>query len=154
KGCSCRLGAACSAAGKHPIVRGWQRSHANERTIQARWSAWPSANVGLVTGGTARIVVLDIDGAEGQESLRVLQVSHAELQDTLTSATGGGGEQRLFRLPDCLDLRAIGNSVRKLGGGLDVRAVGGQIVVAPSLHRSGRRYRWLNGSHMADLPPW
>src|SRR5262249_47070706 len=127
------------SSGKHPIVRGWQRSRANERTIQARWSAWPGANVGLVPGGAACLVVLDIDGDDGRNSLRALEGSHEPLPETLTSATGGGGEQRLFVLPDELDLDAIGNSVRKLGAGLDVRASGGQIVVAPSLHRSGRR---------------
>src|SRR5262249_48638748 len=38
--------------------------------------------------------------------------------------------------------------------GLDVRANGGQIVVAPSLHRSGRRYCWLIRAEMAELPGW
>jgi len=131
------------SSSKHPIVRGWQRSHANERTITARLSAWPRANVGLVTGGPAHVVVLDIDGEDGRRSLHALEKAHERLPLTLTSATGGGGEQRLFVLPDELDLDAIGNSVRKLGAGLDVRASGGQIVVAPSLHRSGRRFAGL-----------
>jgi len=81
-------------------VRGWQRSHANERTIQALWTAWPSANVGLVTGEPARLVVLDIDGVEGRRSLRALEEMHGALPETLTSATGGGGEQRLIWLCD------------------------------------------------------
>src|SRR5262249_57783300 len=63
-------------------------------------------------------------------------------------------EQRLFRLPDNLDLDAIGNSVRKLGAGVDVRASGGQIVVARSVHTSGRRYRWLTRAGLAALPAW
>lgn len=154
RGCTCRLGPGCSGAGKHPIVRGWQRSNANERTIQARWTTWPRANVGLVTGGEPRLVVLDIDGVDGRNSLCVLQKTNGRLPETLTSATGGGGEQRLFRVADHLELCAIGNSVRKLGAGLDVRASGGQIVVAPSLHRSGRRYRWLHRAEVAALPPW
>jgi len=53
-----------------------------------------------------------------------------------------------------LDVEAIGNSVCKLGAGLDVRASGGQIVVAPSLHRSGRRYRWIVRAATAGLPSW
>jgi len=152
--CSCRMGRSCQAAGKHPMVRGWQRSHANERTIQARFTAWPRANVGLATGGPGRLVVLDVDGDEGRQSLQGLEDAHERLPETLTSATGGGGEQRLFALSEELDLNAIGNSVRKLGAGLDVRASGGQIVVAPSMHRSGRRYRWLVRVAMAPLPGW
>jgi putative DNA primase/helicase len=154
RGCTCRFGRACQAPGKHPIVRGWQRSQANERTIRARWTTWPSANVGLVTGGPGRLVVLDVDGDDGRQSLTHLEEEHGPLPETLTSATGGGGEQRLFHLPDDRHLDAIGNSVSKLGAGLDVRASGGQIVVAPSLHRSGRRYRWLNQAAPADLPDW
>src|SRR5689334_17680717 len=83
RGCGCRLGAACQAAGKHPVVRGWQRSHANERTIKARWTAWPRANVGLVTGGPGRLVVLDIDGDEGRQSLSILEQQHGPLTPTL-----------------------------------------------------------------------
>ncbi len=110
--------------------------------------------MGLVTGSPARLVVLDVDGQEGQRSLRALEELHSALPETLASATGGGGEQRLFRLADHLDLEVIGNSVRKLGAGLDVRASGGQIVVAPSVHRSGRRYRWLIRAGLAALPEW
>src|SRR5262249_41856873 len=154
RGCSCRMGSRCQAAGKHPVVRGWQRSHPSERTIRGRWSAWPRANVGLVTGGPARLVVLDIDGDEGRRSLHALEEGHEALPVTWTSATGGGGEQRLFVLPNELALDAISNSVRKLGAGLDVRASSGQIVVAPSLHRSGRLYRWAVRVAMAHLPSW
>jgi len=64
RACSCRMGRSCQAAGKHPVLRGWQRSRANERTIHARWSAWPRANVGLVTGGPARLIVLDVDATK------------------------------------------------------------------------------------------
>src|SRR5262249_26108437 len=90
KGCTCWLGTTCSGAGKHPIIRGWQRTRANERTVRARWTVWPSANVGLVTGGAARLVVLDIDGLDGQRSLHALEKTHGALPETLTSATGGG----------------------------------------------------------------
>ena len=77
---------------------------------------WPSANVGLVTGGPARLVVLDVDGAEGRESLRALEERHGALPDTLTSAAGGGGEQLLFYLGVELDLESIGNSAELVAG--------------------------------------
>jgi hypothetical protein len=34
------------------------------------------------------------------------------------------------------------------------REPSGQIVVAPSLHRSGRPYRWMNRMELAALPEW
>ena len=40
--------------------------------------------------------------------------------------------------------------------GIDVQADGGMIVAPPSLHHSGRRYRWLRGldSPWTPLPEW
>lgn len=38
--------------------------------------------------------------------------------------------------------------------GIDVRGSGGQIVVAPSLHLSGRRYTWEEGGEIAEIPLW
>src|SRR5262249_4251334 len=72
---------------------------------------------GLVTGGPGRLVVLGVAGDEGRSSLQALERTREPLPLTLTSATGGGGEQRLFAVPDELDLDAIGDSVRKLGPG-------------------------------------
>jgi hypothetical protein len=45
-----------------------------------------------VTGGASRFVVLDLDGAEGRQSLTKLAEEHGPLTDTLTSAPGGCGE--------------------------------------------------------------
>ena len=43
--------------------------------------------------------------------------------------------------------------------GLDFRSNGGYIVAPPSLHESGKRYRWLDGKKptqiaLADIPQW
>lgn len=46
------------------------------------------------------------------------------------------------------------NSAGVLGEGLDIKGEGGAIVVAPSLHTSGRRYRWRNDAPIADAPEW
>ncbi len=58
----------------------------------------------------------------------------------------------LFRHPGV----TLRNSVEKLlGPGLDVRADGGYIVVPPSVHASGRQYKWLRPlEELADMPFW
>ena len=46
------------------------------------------------------------------------------------------------------------NSTGELGPGLDIKGEGGAIVVAPSLHAGGNRYRWRNAAPIADAPEW
>src|SRR2546426_3381136 len=52
--------------------------------------------------------------------------------------TGGGGLHFYFRWPGF----AVSNSAGKLGGGLDVRGNGGQVVAPGSRHKSGAIYAW------------
>jgi hypothetical protein len=37
---------------------------------------------------------------------------------------------------------------------LDIKGEGGAIVVAPSLHTSGKRYRWRKDAPIAEAPEW
>ncbi len=59
--------------------------------------------------------------------------------------TGGGGQQVYARVPAKYS-HLIGSSqgeTNGLGPGIDIRAKGGQVVAAPSIHKSGNQYRWL-----------
>lgn len=81
----------CKDAGKHPRITGWQKSAScDPEVIQAWWTRWPNANIGLATGKASRVVVLDIDGPEGEASLKTLTDVHGELPETLTVTTGRG----------------------------------------------------------------
>jgi putative DNA primase/helicase len=46
------------------------------------------------------------------------------------------------------------NSTGEIVLGLDIQGEGGSIVVAPSLHAGGKRYRWRNAAQIADAPEW
>jgi putative DNA primase/helicase len=48
----------------------------------------------------------------------------------------------------------VKNSTGELGPGLDIKGEGGSIVVAPSLHAGGKRYRWKSSAPIADAPKW
>jgi len=53
----------------------------------------------------------------------------------------------------------VSNSAGKLGGGLDVRGNGGQVVAPGSRHKSGAIYAWApergpDDVELADGPPW
>lgn len=150
--CSCSRGSACGSGGKHPRIPKWPDDASTDPTVLARWwKSWPNANVGLVMGGASRLVALDIDPRHGgDDSLASL----ADMPDTLTARTGSGGEHRIFRVPDGLDIDLLSNSASVVGPGLDLRTTGGQIVAAPSRTLSGS-YEWVDlDAKIADLPHW
>jgi len=113
--------------------------------IRAWWSSWPTANVGIVTGETSGIVVLDVDGEAGEASLAGLVARFGPYPPTLEARTGGGGRHLYFGHPG--GGRRIGNR-QGIAPKLDVRGDGGYVVAPPSGHKSGSSYTWLT-----DLPP-
>ncbi len=144
----------CSSAGKHPLVRHGLKEAATEAArIHEWWRRWPLANIGLASGKTSGIVVIDIDLPRALPSLD--QLVH-KLPSTLTGCTGGGGLHLIYR-GNCADLRCTTSQVPGIGPliGVDVRADGGYIVAPPSTHRSGTRYTWLDPNvEIADAPGW
>jgi hypothetical protein len=98
-------------------------------------------------------LAVDIDPRNGgNESLAELERQHGALATPATVSTGGGGQHRLFRHPG-------GHIPHELAPGIDLKSDGGYIVAAPSLHKSGRRYRWESASipkvaELPDLPVW
>jgi hypothetical protein len=142
----------CSKPGKHPLVRrGFHAATADAGLIRRWWAQWPLANVGIRTGAASGLLVVDVDGAAGAESLRSLSREHGSLRAAWVR-TGSGGWHAYLRLPEGVH---VPNSVRRLGAGLDVRADGGSIVAPPSLHASGDRYHWLKpGTEPPEAPDW
>jgi hypothetical protein len=73
------------------------------------------------------------------------------MPETVRQQTGGLGWQRFFA-PD----PRIRNGVKLLPG-LDTRAAGGYVAAPPSVHPSGRRYRWIvppGEAELAQAPEW
>ena len=153
RGCTCGR-RSCPSPAKHPrLPNGLLGASSDRATIVAWWYRWPFANVGLRTGRVGRVglLVLDVDGAVGEQSCKALQRAHGPLPATRWVRTGGGGWHAIFGHPD----DHIGNSAGKLGPGLDVRADGGFVVAPPSLHASGEHYRWHNpGQPIGQCPGW
>lgn len=153
--CSCGR-ADCPAAGKHPRIP-WQelmRRRASVDEVAAWWRRWPDANVGVVTGRVSGTVVVDVDPRhDGTASLDALAERFGALPATIVSRTGGGGAH--------LWLAAPGEPVptAEIAPGVELKAEGGLVVAPPSLHPSGRRYRWEDGRApdeiaAAALPGW
>ena len=118
--------------------------------VREYWGKWPDAGIGVVTDG---LVVLDFDkDSGGLESMEAMAVKYGDFPDTRTHLTGGGGYHKLYRNPSGTDIR----NTTRLGGypGVDVRADGGYIIVPPSLHASGGKYKVINKAALAPAPDW
>jgi hypothetical protein len=145
-GCSCRT-AGCARVGKHPRTRhGLSEATTRREQLAAWWQRWPDANVGIRTG---RLVVLDVDGPDGDLALAELEAAHAPLPATRRARTARG-QHIYFRAA----ARVIPSTAAQLAPEIDVRGNGGYIVAPPSLHRSGQRYRWITSDNVAPLPAW
>lgn len=148
-GCSCTA-AECGSPGKHPrTARGLHDATTDLDQIRQWWSRWPHANLGVATGAASGLLVLDIDLPDGPATLARLESAHGPLPATCEQRTGSGGRQLLFAHPGQL----VGNRTG-LQPGIDVRADGGYIVVPPSLHATGDRYRWTGRIAPAPPPGW
>lgn len=144
----------CSSAAKHPHIKEWQKCCSNNSDqIKEWWDKWPEANIGLATGSSSALVVLDIDPRHGgKESLQELVRKNGMFPKTLTSNTGGGGYHLFFKEP----MIKITNRTNVLPG-IDVRGEGGYVVAPPSFHQSGKQYSWtkeLDQSAINEAPPW
>ena len=140
----------CRPMGKEPlgslVPNGCLDATTNEEIIRGWWTKCPNANIGLVTGKTSGLAVIDLDGPEGIASGRRLG-----LRSTVSVLTGNG-EQLYYTDPN----GSLGNSVKKLSAGVDTRGNGGYVVAPPSLHPNGKRYAWkgmpLSRTALSPLP--
>lgn len=119
--------------------------------IRAWWEAEPLANVAVAMGGPLRLLAVDVDPRSGGDaSLCDLVEAHGhEWLETFTVRTGGLGHHFIFRLPEGVEVHRA-----KLAPGIDVKAEGGYLVAAPSLHASGRRYVVERDAAAAEAPAW
>jgi hypothetical protein len=101
------------------------------------------------TGVVSGTVVVDVD-PPGIETMRML-VSDGVLPRTVAAVTGRGGYHLVYAHPG----GKITSGAGKGGPGVDIKADGGYIVAAPSVHPvTHRPYRWLtpSGDDLTPLP--
>lgn len=142
----------CGDIGKHPRVKNGVKEATRDASVISDWfhENAPISNVAIATGEISGITVLDIDigaGKQGDETWRALNAEHGEPQ-TLTAVTGSGGAHVFFAYSS-----ALNTSSNTLGPGVDCRNDGGYVIAAPSRHRSGGCYNWVEEDGVvAPLP--
>ncbi len=148
--CTCPKTCKCPSAGKHPRTRnGLNGASKDAATIRRWWRNWVQANIGIRTCADSGLVVLDVDGEEGANSLAELVDEHGPLPPTVQSTTGRG-LHFYFRHP------GPGTTIRNRAAflaGLDIRGDGGYVIAPPSMHGSGINYVWRQSCSPGEIQP-
>ena len=153
--CTCETGAnQCGSRAKHPRINNWvETASTDPDTIKGWWETpgWEDSNIGVLTGKASGLLCVDIDSkSNGIDTWNDLIDLNSPV-DTLVSLTGGGGYHYIF---EC-NGEEMGNTVGKIGPGIDTRGEAGFIVVSPSVHESGNLYQWDNSiNDLAPMPKW
>jgi len=99
---------------------------------------WPDAGMVVLLGPVSDLFVIDVDGKDARD---VLVNRLGGLPVAPTSWRGKKFRFHLFfRHPVEIQTKAI---FTPWDSGLEFRGHGGYVVLPPSIHSSGERYRWL-----------
>ena len=146
--------------GKHPygkLVPHGVNDASTDFTILKEWFDGQPYGLGIATGNVSRFFALDRDDKDdGDKTLTAWEQENSTLPKTMTQRTGNGMHY-LFKIPAGIEIR---NMQKKIDApGLDVRGDGGYICAAPTMHYSGRQYKWTDSelmdfSKIANAPAW
>lgn len=151
----------CNPGTKAPLTpHGFRDASTDSARIRQWWTRWPGAMLGLPTGAVSGVVVIDLDvdpakGLNGINEIERMEAMHGRLPDGPAATTPRGGAHLLFRHDPERPLRC---STGRIASGIDVRADGGFVVLAPSIRTDGARYEWISPPFadldFPDLPAW
>jgi putative DNA primase/helicase len=119
----------------------------NRKATKEELDTWRWSGVGIVTGPVSGVLVLDIDGPEGEAELR----KHGHPATPMVRSASGG-MHLYFKHPE----HHVRTGIR-VAPGLDVKASGGYVVAPPSIGENGKPYEWIispQDEELADPPGW
>jgi hypothetical protein len=143
------------APDKRPLIRWKEAIGAGLEDVADFWDRRPGALVGLPCGGASGLFVVDLDVDKatgeriGEASLRALGFGRLLTDPAQPRVrTPSGGLHLLFRHPG----PGFGNTVAKLGPGIDTRSDNG-YVIAPGTVTPKDRYTPETAIDWRGLPP-
>ena len=106
---------------------------------------WPNANIALICGNLSGVFAIDYDTLMAFEYYKATY--DPDVEDTMTQKSGrdGFGLHTIFKV--------MGESPRSKNGILedtDLKAEGGYILIEPSIHETGRMYKWGRLNPLTD----
>lgn len=106
-------------------------------------------NVSICFPADCLMMALDSDGEEGAASIASLESKYGPLPKTVMQITGSGvGWHKFYRCRTPIYNSASGITDAPK---VDVRGVNGQVIVAPSVHKTGGYYTWVIGCEPLDI---
>jgi hypothetical protein len=136
----------CWPRDKKPMTsNGWKAATLDEAQVRAWWTRTPNANVAIATG-PSELRVVDFDHGVTPE--------HFPTLDTYAVRTGRRPEYglQLYYQDDGTGKSLGGWAMDGWTG--DVRAAGGYVMAAGSVHPSGERYEVVHEAALSAVPSW
>lgn len=149
--------------GKVPkYLTGWQQLELDENDIKAWYARFrgkrPNVGISPRQWRGQWLMAVDVDS---QERLEYLESKLGPLPPTLTGRSARG-ERRFYLVPPEISADDLKNrTYLRLPGelkpsgkveGIDVKTVGGQVVVYPSIHETGIQYSWTDNRVPVTIP--
>ena len=138
---------------KRPPMQGWQNAATSDPTTITQWfeGQFKDCGLGIATGAfrDRYLVVIDIDDRpefSGSETLADLEQLNGKLPDTVEVITGSGGRHIYF----LTDLPIRNEASGRLGVGIDIRGVGGQVLAPPTRHPNGKKLHSLDRNFLVQ----
>jgi hypothetical protein len=142
---------------KPPAIRweAYQTVAPKPNEIDGWWQEWPDAGMAVVLGPVSNVLAIDVDGPDANAELVRRLGGEPVAPKILTGSGKPCRYQLLFSHPTGLSTRA---KITPWHSQLEFRGLGGLSVLPPSVHPSGRRYRWAEGRsleemELPELPP-
>jgi hypothetical protein len=165
---------ACTSPGKHPVTSdGFKSASSDPETLRSMFAQNGMANVALATGWVNQIVVIDIDPDKG--GIQTWNKLASDIWDyeavetysrkgfdiffppTVVARTGRNGLHLFFSHPgEKIRVKNVADPFKDTyGKGVDIRADGGYVVMAPS--KTQGEYQWdpawgIGNIPMAEIP--
>jgi hypothetical protein len=132
---------------KTPMTpHGFKDATTDPAKIKRWWRKSPNALIGMPTGDTSGIAVLDLDIKKGKDGYTA--VPDWKSRSPVIAKTGSGGAHLYFNAAGAPN-STQGTLTSGIAPGVDTRGTGGYVIVPPS-----PGYSWLNGSDLSQLPSW
>lgn len=133
---------------KRPLTpHGFKDATTDEARIREWWAEWPAANIATPTGNG--LLVIDVDGDDGSDSLHELEDRYGKLPCTAMVKTPRGMHYWLAYPPGVQHRNTAG----QLAPGIDTRAEGGYALLPPSRTKDGS-YEWDGSYKIAEVGDW